>query len=254
MHPKPKQLQTKRLLLGVLRGSLLQAVSCAISRLFTWAGGWGHYCPSGWLCWLFTLCSRCHTYCHCFDLQPDSTPLTAAALLPALEFLSLLFLCFTALHTETPLQGELLVSFMQCVLFLRVNPILILYSLSQASITTLLLILAVSQTQQPSLPCCSISLSLTDSLLQRRALKAQSARSWSYHLWPPSAKYAHCSYCKSEWKRTVGTHPVCHAMPPVSQCYMRSTEPPKYKLITKLRINYIQEKCLCTFSLSDLSI
>lgn len=110
---------------------------------------------------------------------------------------------------------------MQCTTCPRVNPIRVLYSLLGASITTLLLTLAVSVTQQPRLPCWSISLLLTDSILADHALKTLKKLELPLR---STVSYSHCPYCKSGWKHTAGTHPACHTVPPVSHCYVRSTE------------------------------
>lgn len=84
---------------------LLRAMSSVIYSLFTLVGRWSHYCPSGWFSQVFKLFLSCCTCYSCFDPETDSTPLTAAALQPSLEFLFLPLLCFIGLQAETVWKG-----------------------------------------------------------------------------------------------------------------------------------------------------
>lgn len=92
------------------------------------------------------------TYCCSFMVCPGT-------FIPAISLL------YSPLRWNSPAR-ELLESFMQCITFPRVNPTCVFYGVCYEPVLQhWLLALPASQTCQLSLPCSSISLLLTDSLL-----------------------------------------------------------------------------------------
>lgn len=165
---KQNQPWSKRSLLGALTDSLPTPTSYVLGHLQPvyvrrrmgpllpfWLVLLALYTPLEMLYLLSPLWSRDWqhtTYCCSFMVCPGT-------FIPAISLL------YSPSRWNSPAR-ELLESFMQCITFPRVNPTCIFYGVCYEPVLQhWLLALPASQTCQLSLPCSSISLLLTDSLL-----------------------------------------------------------------------------------------